>query len=129
MTFLISLAITALGLVASYRAYKRRGVASGARGAAWSLVPMAAWMTGLTGFVTGLVFNPLRWAGVILAAVAVVLYVSSGVALRRREGAAPGKDVKGGSAKGEVEQRRPAAASGDSDLADIEALLRKRGIS
>src|SRR5690242_16501202 len=101
MTFLISLAITALGLFASYGAYRRRGVASGARGAAWSLVPLAAWMTGLTGFITGLVFNPLRWAGVILAAVAVVLYVSSGVALRRREGGGtPTQNVKGGSAKG-----------------------------
>jgi len=129
MTFLISLAITALGLFASYGVYKRRGTASGMRGAAWSLVPMAAYMTGLTGFITGLVFNPLRWAGVILAAVAAVLYVTSGVALRRREAAAPQKAAKGGSAKGEVEQRRPAAASGDSDLDDIEAILRKRGIS
>jgi hypothetical protein len=129
MTFLISLLITALGLFASYGAYKRRGTASGMRGAAWSLVPMAAYMTGLTDFVTGLVFNPLRWAGVILAGVAAVLYVTSGVMLRRREGGGEEPKAAGaGEGRRAVEKRKP-ATQGDPDLADIEAILRKRGIS
>lgn len=143
MTFLISLAITVLGLAASWGAYKRRGAASGMRGAAWSLVPMAAYMTGLTGFVTGLVFDPLKWAGVIVAGLAALLYVTSGVMLRRRAEAGGGHGEVGGETKaatggghGEagggskaVEQKRPSAVSGDPDLADIEAILRKRGIS
>lgn len=131
MTFLISLTITVLGLLASWGVYKSRGVASGMRGAAWSLVPMAAYMTGLTGFFVSLVFNPLRWAGVILAGLAAVLYVTSGVMLRRRaeaRGETAPKAAKGGKAKA-VEQKPSAAASGDPDLADIEAILRKRGIS
>lgn len=129
MTFLISLAITVLGLVASWGAYKRRGAASGMRGAAWSLVPMAGYMTGLTGFVTGLVFDPLKWAGVVVAGLAALLYVTSGVMLRRRaEAGGETKAVTGGASKA-VEQKRPSAVSGDPDLADIEAILRKRGIS
>jgi hypothetical protein len=135
MTFLISLAITVLGLAASWGAYKRRGVASGMRGAAWSLVPMAAYMTGLTGFVTGLVFNPFKWAGVIVAGLAALLYVTSGVMLRRRADAGGETKAATGSGFGEVggskavERKPPSAVSGDPDLADIEAILRKRGIS
>jgi hypothetical protein len=129
MTFLVSLTITVLGLLTSWGLYKSRGAASGMRGVAWSLVPMAAYMTGLTGFFVSLVFSPLRWAGVILAGLAAVLYVTSGVLLRRRAEAG-GEGVvqaaKGGEAKA-VEQKS-AAASGDPDLADIEAILRKRGI-
>lgn len=130
MTFLISLLITALGLFASYGVYKRRGTASAMRGAAWSLVPMAAYMTGLTGFLTGLVFNPLRWAGVILAGVAAVLYVTSGVALRRKaDGGGEAPKQTRGESRPAVEGRRQSAPQGDPDLADIEAILRKRGIS
>lgn len=130
MTFLISLAITVLGLVASWGAYKRRGAASGMRGAAWSLVPIAAYMTGLTTFITGLVFNPLKWAGVVLAGLAALLYVTSGVMLRRRaEEGGETKAAKAGGGSKAVEQKRPSAVSGDPDLADIEAILRKRGIS
>ena len=45
MLFVISLGITLLGLVISYGVGKRRGAASGLRGAAWSLVPLAATLT------------------------------------------------------------------------------------
>ena len=38
--------LTALGLVASWFAWRRRGVAAGLRGAAWSLLPLAAYLTG-----------------------------------------------------------------------------------
>src|ERR1700736_3581754 len=86
MTLLISLTITAAGLLMSWGAYKRRGLASGLRGAAWSLVPMAGYLTGLTGFVVGLALDPVRWLGVILAGLAAVLYVTSGVMLRRQGG-------------------------------------------
>lgn len=131
--FSISLGITVLGLVASWRVARRRGVASGMRGAAWSLVPMAAYLTGFTEWMTGLVFNPVKWAGVAVLGLAGVLYVVSGVMLRRGAGSAGvevgdgGKATEGTRAKGEVE--RPQQAAADPDLAEIENILRKRGIS
>jgi membrane protein implicated in regulation of membrane protease activity len=140
--FLISLGITALGMVGSWGVYRRRGAASGMRGAAWSLVPMAAYFTGLTEFFTDLVFSPVKWAGVAIAGLAVVLYVVSGMMLRsgRTGGAqveeggpkAAGKDTKAPRArkgKGEIEQSKPDASGLGSDLGDIEEILKRRGIS
>ena len=38
--------LTGLGLVASWFAWRRRGLGSGLRGVAWSLLPLAAYLTG-----------------------------------------------------------------------------------
>jgi hypothetical protein len=129
--FVISLAITGFGLAGSWTAYKRRGLASGMRGTAWSLMPLAAYLTGLTKWVTDLVLSPVKWAGLVLLALSGVLYVTSGVMLRRGAAAAgetpaaPAGKARPGRA---VEQGRSAPAT-DPDLADIEAILRNRGIS
>lgn len=134
--FSISLGITVLGLIGSWRIARRRGIASGMRGTAWSLVPVAAYLTGLTEWVTSLVFSPVKWAGVAVMGLAGVLYVVSGVMLRRGTGTAglttdadDGRAAapEGARAKGAVEQRK--TGDGDPDLAEIENILRKRGIS
>ncbi|GAA2903520.1 hypothetical protein GCM10010517_69540 [Streptosporangium fragile] len=89
---------TGVGLVLSFLLLRRRGAAAGLRLAAWSLLPMAAYLTGalrtlwqigtaVVGFVTGLVFNPFVWAGVALAGLSAVLFLVSGVLRRRRRGA------------------------------------------
>ncbi|MBO2449868.1 hypothetical protein J4573_22390 [Actinomadura barringtoniae] len=137
MIDLISYAVTALGLFISWGVYRRRGAASGMRGAALSLVPAAAAMTGVTKFITDLAFSPVKWAGVILAGVAVMLYLTSGVMLSRRAGAdgevpegkraKQAKAPKGGRPKRAVE-KGGASAGMDPDLADIEEILRNRGI-
>jgi hypothetical protein len=101
--------VTGVGLVASYLVYRSRGFAAGMRGAAWSLLPMAAYLTQsvqtlwdmgvkLVDFATGFVFSTERWAGVALAGLALVLFVVSGLMRRGR----PGNDsaVKDGPAKG-----------------------------
>lgn len=135
--FTISTAVTVLGLVASWAAAKRRGVASGLRGAAWSLVPLGAYLTGLTKFLSDLVFSPIKWAGVIVLALGGVLYMTSGVMLRRGAGTSPagsgnevpeGKARRGatGGASKAVEKRQPSA---DPELAEIEQILKNRGIS
>jgi hypothetical protein len=137
--FTISLAVTALGLVGSWAAAKRRGAASGLRGAAWSLVPLGAYLTGLTKFLSDLVFSPVKWAGVVVLALGGVLYVTSGVMLRRGVEAAPSdrgrgegtpkrapKSAPAGGGTKAVEKRGPAI---DSDLAEIEQILKNRGIS
>jgi hypothetical protein len=86
--------LTGVGLVASFLLLRRRSAAAGLRLAAWSLLPMAAYLTGalnvlwsigtsVVRFVTNLVFSPTVWAGVALAGLSVVLYLVSGV-LRSR---------------------------------------------
>ena len=136
--FSISLAVTVLGLVGSWAAVRRRGVASGMRGAAWSLVPLGAYLTGLTKFLADLAFSPVKWAGVVVLGLGAVLYMTSGVMLRRGGGAteveagpkkdrqAPAKAAPKGASKAAIEKRQPAV---DPDLAEIEQILKNRGIS
>lgn len=129
MLFVISLAITLLGLFASWGALKKRGLASGMRGAAWSTLPLALYLTGLTKFFTDLVFSPVKWAGVVLFGVGVVLYMTSGVMIRRKvdaPAAEPKSAPRGKAPKAAVEDRAPSV---DPDLADIEQILKNRGIS
>jgi hypothetical protein len=76
--------LTAVGLFLSYLVLRRRGLGSGLRLAAWSLLPLAAYLTGsvpmfwkigvaIGDFAKGFVFSPKVWAGVALAGLTVVL--------------------------------------------------------
>ena len=87
--------LTGLGLVASWFAYRRRGLGSGLRGVAWSLLPLAIYLTGsiemfwkigtaIGDFAASFVLSPKVWSGVGVAAMAAVLFVVSGPAKRRR---------------------------------------------
>lgn len=138
--FAISLGVTLVGLVISWGAYRRRGAGTGLRGAALSLVPLAAAMTGVTEFLVDLAFSPVKWAGVAVAGLAVVLYLASGAMLSRRGGAGDAGDA--GAAKAGDGRRSagragkprrgvegPAPGGGDPELAEIEKILRDRGIS
>jgi hypothetical protein len=93
--------LTGLGLVLSYLAMRRRGIGAGLRGAAWSLLPLAAYLTGSTemfwkmgvaigDFAKGFVFSPRVWSGIAVAGLAVVLFMVSGPLRRRR--VKPGQD-------------------------------------
>ncbi|WP_141575041.1 hypothetical protein [Actinomadura sp. WMMA1423] len=135
--FAISLGVTLVGLVISWGAYRRRGAATGLRGAALSLVPLAAAMTGVTEFFVDLAFSPVKWAGVAVAGLAVLLYLASGAMLSRRGDAGGGKAAKGGeghrsagrAAKPKRGVEGPAPGGGDPEMAEIERILRDRGIS
>jgi hypothetical protein len=85
----LGLLLTAAGLVVSAVVWSRRGPAAGLRAAAWSLLPLAAGLTGtlrlgaeVTGAVTRwgsrLVFSPVVWLGLGVAVLAAVLFVVSG---------------------------------------------------
>jgi cytochrome c oxidase assembly factor CtaG len=89
-------ALTGIGLVISYFAMRRRGLGSGLRGAAWSLLPLAAYLTGsiqmfwkigtaIGDFAAHLVLSPKVWSGVGVAALAGVLFVVSAPLKRRRK--------------------------------------------
>lgn len=142
--------LTLLGLILSWLAWRRRGLRAGLRGAAWSLLPVALYLIGaiqllwrfgtaIGSFATSFVFSPRVWAGVAVAGLAMVLFVVSG--LGRRAGRAGGKPDgaqqphPGTLARTDGRQRavtsgtRRSTAPPDDDLKDIEAILRRRGIT
>lgn len=136
-----------MGGILTWLAYRRWGLAAGLKGAGLSLLPLAAYLTdtlrmftrigdAVVDWATALVFSPSVWAGVAVAGLGVVLFVigrglqarGRGTTAPRRErpaaGAAPSRDPLPG---GRAPKSEPAV--GDDDMADIEALLKKRGIT
>jgi hypothetical protein len=88
--------LTGIGLVASWFALRRRGLGSGLRWAAWSLLPLAAYLTGsiqmfwkigtaIGDFAAHLVLSPKVWSGVGVALLAGVLFAVSAPLKRRRK--------------------------------------------
>jgi hypothetical protein len=116
-------ALTGIGLVLSYLVMRRRGLGSGLRGAAWSLLPLAAYLTGsvkmfwkmgvaIADFAKGFVFSVEVWSGIAVAGLAVLLFVVSGPMRRRRVKSGQDKQVAGN------ERRTKAgAAAGGRELA------------
>jgi hypothetical protein len=85
----VCVAVTALGLVWSYRIWRKDGWSRGLRAIAWSLIPLAAYLTGAVGllgrlvnavviFAGSIVFSPRTYAGVIVVIIAVLLFILSG---------------------------------------------------
>jgi hypothetical protein len=151
----LGLVLTLLGLGVSAVLWARRGPARGLRGIAWSLLPLAAGLTGVlklgwevtdavVTWASRLVFSPVVWLGLAVTALAGVLFVVSGWMLRRGGGAEArgagdgGTAVTGGragelprtaSAPAAQPRARGGAASSDPELDEIEQLLRKHGIT
>ena len=82
-----------------------------------------------------LVFNPFIWLGLILGGVSVVCFVVAGFLANRGVGAAPGRARQGrrprSFARARASKAEPVLADDpvDAEMAEIEALLRKRGIT
>jgi heme exporter protein D len=87
--------LTILGLVLSYLTYRRRGLRPALMGTAWSLLPIAAYLTGaiemlwkvgvaIGQFATGFVFSPEKWAGIGVTGLAIALFLAAGGRERRR---------------------------------------------
>lgn len=103
--FPICAGLSAIGVVAAFFAFRRRGVASGLRLLGWAVLPMAVYLTGMVRllwtigaevarWIAGFVFSPTVWAGLALFAfAAVVLPVAAGLRRRRAK-------VAGGSTAG-----------------------------
>jgi hypothetical protein len=141
----LGLVLTLLGLGGSAVLWSRRGPVSGLRGVAWSLLPLAAGLTGVlrlgweitdsvVDWAARLVFSPMVWLGVVVAAVSMLLFVLTAF-LRRRtpaSGKATGRPAKKPKQALPQERSTPAASApgtaGD-DMDDIEAILRKHGIN
>ena len=141
----LTAALTVAGAIWTWIAFRRRGAANGLRAMGFTLLPAAAWLTGtlemvveiagsVTDWATGLVFDVRTWAGVGLAALALVFWVVSGF-IRDRQLARAQSGKASGTARTDKRTELPPASartSGgspiDDYMADIEAMLKKRGI-
>jgi hypothetical protein len=149
--------LTILGLVLSYLAGRRRGRLAMLRGVAWSLLPIAAYLTGsvemfwkigvaIGHYADGFVFSPVKWAGIAVAGISALLFAATrgrerrraargrvGAQSRRDPAAAP-EGPRAGMPSAESKTKRletpPATkeAAGDDSMREIEEILRKRGI-
>jgi hypothetical protein len=130
-----TLTFTVLGGLGAWLAYRRRGLRSGMRWAATTLLVPAAYLThtlkmlsqvasAITHWATSFVWNPLVWVGLGLFAVSVLLFVVAGRLPGRERKAAPA-----GGGRKQVGAGAPALSGGDAEMAEIEALLKRRGIS
>jgi hypothetical protein len=145
--------LTIIGLVASWFAWRRRGAGAGLRGVAWSLLPVAAYLTGaiemlwkmgtaVSSFAASFIFSPKVWSGVIVAGASALLFVVSG-ALRRRRGKAAAKVAPSGAAglpaakpgnslapaQGRAVKAKAGKGDDDDEFGDVAQILRRHGIS
>jgi hypothetical protein len=135
--------LTALGAAWTWYAFRNRGVASGLRGAGLTLLPPAAWLTGtlemfseiggsVADWATHLVLSPIVWAGIVLAGLSVLLLGGSAMLRGRGDASADGSPrVSSGTEPsalggGTAPRGKPVI---DEDLDDIEAILKRRGIT
>jgi hypothetical protein len=143
----ICIALTAAGLVASWLIWRSKGPQRGIRAGAWSLLPLAAYLTGaikligrigsaVVQFAAGFAFSPKSWAGVILFGGSALLFLATGGLPLLRWRKSRGKGKKGTADTGRApvpavagKASRAEAAVPDDDLGDVEEILRRRGIS
>jgi hypothetical protein len=109
----LALGLTVLGLVLSYLTYRRRGLRPAMMGTAWSLLPIAAYLTGsiemlwkigaaIGQFGSGFVFSPMKWAGIGVTGLAIALFLAAG-GRTRRKGARAARAAARADRKGQAE--------------------------
>lgn len=141
----VFIAVTVVGLILSGIVWRKKGARSGIRGVAWSLLPIAAWLThalpligrivsAVVQFAGAVVLSPRVWLGTILVGVSAVLFlVSGGIPfVRGRKHRKELPDSRGGSGQVAVaapKSRGKAAADQDDDLSDVQDILKRHGIS
>lgn len=158
LTATVCIALSAAGLcIALLTAWRRRFLRA-TKWAAWSLLPVGLYMTGLLklggkvgraigDWAADLVFKPTVWAGFGVLAVAVVLFVVARLvgsrSAGRRKAAVPASNTTqavapaassaalgpGPSARPEAAKKQKKVAGDDlSEFGEIEEILRRRGI-
>jgi hypothetical protein len=117
--------LTAAGLALTYIVARRRGWRAIARGAAWSLLPIAAYLTGaiemiwkigtaIGNFAAAFAFSPEKWAGIGVVGLAVTAFAASGGRVRR-------KAARERAAARAAERQKGAADTSDATIAVSEA--------
>lgn len=134
----LTLSLTVIGGIWTWFSFRRRGFVTGLRALGFTLLPLAAYLTktlqmfthiadAITTWAANLAFSPVVWLGVLLGGFGIVLIVVSGMLRARQLGSAPegaAKELPSGR-----ESRGAPAIGSDPEMAEIEAILRKRGIS
>jgi hypothetical protein len=124
--------LTVLGLVLTVVVARRRGWRAMLRPAAWSLLPLAAYLTGsiemfwkigtaIGDFATAFVFSPEKWAGIGVAGLAVAAFLAGGGRGRRKAAR------KGTAAKAAGQSRNSGAAEGATVPEGLPATARSSG--
>lgn len=140
----LAVVLSALGALWTWVSWKRQGPRGLVRGLAITILPLALWLTGtlrlagaildwVTSWASGLIFSPSVWVGTALFVLSALLWAASArMRPRAGEGRAARRATQGATgpapAVGSRTARRGAPAVQDDDMADIEALLRQRGI-
>ncbi len=134
----LTLSLTVLGGIWTWMSFRRRGPVAAMRALGFTLLPLAAYLTktlqmftrivhAIGDWAAALVFSPVVWFGVLLGGAGIVLIVVSGMMRSRQLGKAqdgPSKELP--AARG---QKSAPVVATDPEMAEIEAILRKRGIS
>lgn len=141
----LAAALTVLGAIWTWIAFRRRGLGAGVKGLGWTLLAPAAYLTGLlraggrivdaiADWAARLVFSPTVWIGFGLAALAIVLiFVARVLPTKEKPSRAARKEA--GAAPGPASVTAPKTAEGpvldddDDDMADVNDILKKYGIS
>lgn len=148
----LAVGLTLLGVIITGLAWRRGNRGRVVQGVGLALAPIALYLSGLLrllwngvaavgSWAANLVFSPLVWAGMALLGLCLVLWVVGGLVARR---SAPVKKVTTGkettatgganttaalpakSRAGRAPAKQPAEV--DPEMAEIEALLKSRGI-
>ena len=138
----LALALTALGGIYTWWALRHRGFTAAVRAAGITLLPIAAWMTGLlsvfgdvvdtfSNWFAHLVFSPKVWLGDdrLRGRLRADRRRERDVAADRPEA---GQDASAKGAKAKPKAVRATSAADpliDDEMAEIQAILKKRGIS
>ena len=138
----LTLSLTVLGGIYTWFAFRSRGFVAGLRGVGFTIIPVALLLTdtlematkigsAVGDWVGGFVFSPASWLGIILAVASVTCFVAAGFLAERGVGAAPSEKKPGRKelTKGKGTKKEPVLSDVDPEMAEIEALLRKRGIT
>ncbi|MFT4084886.1 MAG: hypothetical protein QM638_20080 [Nocardioides sp.] len=148
----LALALTVLGGIWTWYAFRNRGVASGVRGAGLTMLPIAAYLThtlrmfgrvgsAVADWATGFVFSPAVWVGIVIGAVGFLLiFVSTKLSGKEADPADTQADIPttpraAGTTGGRRQLPRTGRSDGGvsdtlgDDLDDINAILKKHGIS
>lgn len=139
LTDLIAIAVAVGGagmIAAAFRQAKSKGWAGSLQMMAAGLLLIGASAVGVVGLLAGIVLNPLKWLGVVAMGLGAVLFIAGqrlegkrGVAGRRDQAEGEASSEKSAKPKAVEGKKQDSAAAGmNDDMAEIEDILRRRGI-